>query len=128
MVDGLTRGYIEPIKDRVYIKDIETGANTLLKSGIIVPGDNMNNRGVRPRWATVYKVGPLVTGLSPGDRILISHARWTKSFWVLDNETDEPIELRAAEYPEGILLAMINDTDVEQPVDPVVNGFKEVKL
>jgi len=117
MVDTIPiDGKIRPIQDRLYVKDIEKGEN-ITKSGLIILDDNMSERGVRPRWATVYKTGPKVDGLNPGDRILIAHARWTKPFIALD-DNGEYVELRAAEYPDSILLVMEKGTWEEESATP----------
>jgi co-chaperonin GroES (HSP10) len=68
---------IEPIKSVVLVRDMEHG-DKLTRGGLIIPDDDMKERGIRPRMCTVYKVGREVDYLRPGDKILVSHGRWTR--------------------------------------------------
>lgn len=74
-------GDIRPLRDRVLVCDMEHG-DQKLSSGLIIPDDNGKERGIRPRWGTVYAVGSEVDFVQPGDRILISHGRWTRGVQV----------------------------------------------
>lgn len=49
----------------------------LSKGGIIVLDDNGSDRGIRPRWCKVYKVGSKIDYLQEGEWILVAHGRWT---------------------------------------------------
>jgi co-chaperonin GroES (HSP10) len=68
---------IEPLKSVVLVRDIEQG-DKITKSGLILLDDNGTNKGIRPRTCIVYKVGRDVEYLKPGDKILVSHGRWTR--------------------------------------------------
>lgn len=48
-----------------------------LASGLIIADDNGKDRGIRPRWAEVYKVGKNVDYVEPGQWVLLEHGRWT---------------------------------------------------
>lgn len=50
--------------------------------GIILPGDDAKNSGIRPRWAKVYAVGPDQTDVRVGQWILVDHGRWTRGIEV----------------------------------------------
>lgn len=76
------QGDIRPLRDRVLVCDMEHG-DQKLSSGLIIPDDNGTARGIKPRWGTVYAVGSEVTLVSPGDRVLISHGRWTRGVQVM---------------------------------------------
>lgn len=67
---------IRPIKDHVLVVNMEKGEK-ITKGGLIVLDDNGKDRGIRPRWAQVYKVGPEQTEIKPGQWILVEHGRWT---------------------------------------------------
>jgi co-chaperonin GroES (HSP10) len=69
-------GKIRPIKDHILVVNMEQGEKTT-KHGIIVLDDNGKDRGIRPRWCQVWKVGPEQEDLSPGQWILVEHGRWT---------------------------------------------------
>lgn len=47
-------------------------------AGIILPGDDAKNSGIRPRWGKVYAIGPEQTDVVPGQWILVDHGRWTR--------------------------------------------------
>jgi co-chaperonin GroES (HSP10) len=68
---------IHPLKNVVLVRDIEQG-DKVTRGGIIIIDDNGTNKGIRPRTCIVYKVGRDVDFVKPGDKILVSHARWTR--------------------------------------------------
>lgn len=68
---------IEPLKSVILVRDIEQG-DKLTNSGLILLDDNGTNKGIRPRTCIVYRVGKDIDYLKPGDKILVSHARWTR--------------------------------------------------
>lgn len=48
-------------------------------SGIVISSDNGKERGIYPRWAQVFAVGPEHNEeFTVGDWILIEHGRWTR--------------------------------------------------
>jgi len=48
-------------------------------SGIILMDDDKTDRGIHPRWAKVYAVGPENnTPIRPGYWILVEHGRWSR--------------------------------------------------
>ena len=40
----------------------------------------MVERGIKPRWCKVFKVGPDVEHIEKDDWILVDHGRWTRGF------------------------------------------------
>lgn len=95
---------IEPIKDVVLVKNLEFGLK-VLNSGIIVPDDDGKNRGIHPRWAQVFRVGPMVKELTPelkeNNWILISHGRWSRGFEI--KEAGQVLKVFRVD-PKDILL------------------------
>lgn len=77
-------GTITPLSDHILVCDMETG-DRVTQGGIIITDDNGKDRGIRPRWCRVYKVGTNVTDIQPGQWVYVEHGRWT---WAL-NFTDE---------------------------------------
>jgi co-chaperonin GroES (HSP10) len=70
---------LTPIHDKVIVTDLERGEKTT-KGGIIMLDDSTvaaGERGIRPRWARVYAVGPDQTDVAVGEWILLEHGRWT---------------------------------------------------
>lgn len=67
---------INPLADHILVHNMEQG-DKLTKGGILIPDDNGKDRGIRPRWAQVYKVGSNVDYVEPGQWVLMEHGRWT---------------------------------------------------
>ena len=76
--DGVIRGKLTPLRDNILASDLEFGIQ--VQNGIIIPDDNMTERGIKPRWCKVHAVGPDVEDLVPGDWILADHGRWSYGF------------------------------------------------
>lgn len=69
---------IKLLRNAVLASAIEAGMQK--KKGLIIPDDNVRERGIRPRWCKVFKVGPEVTDVKEGDWILVEHGRWSHGF------------------------------------------------
>jgi co-chaperonin GroES (HSP10) len=101
-----------PLKDNVFVTDLDSGPHKTA-AGLLIPDDNMTTRGVRPRWARVWCVGPEVTEVRSGDWVLIEHARWTTAFELeLPGKT---VRLWRVEWPKSVLLAADDDPREFQP-------------
>lgn len=99
-------GALRPIRDNVFVTDLDSGPK-ITTGGLIIPDDNMTERGVRDRWGRVYAVGPEVNDLKPGDWVLVTHGRWTPG---MDFEIGgEKVRLWRVEYPEAVLI--VSDED-----------------
>jgi len=86
-------GNIRAIQDRVIVSDMDFGEQKT-KSGIIITGDDGKVRGVRPRWAKVYRKGPRNNDdYQEGDWILIEHGRWTRGIKVYDESGEKIIRM-----------------------------------
>jgi co-chaperonin GroES (HSP10) len=69
---------IEPLNQDILAYDMYFGEQKT-SSGIILMDDDKTDRGIHPRWAKVYAVGPKnKTDLQPGHWILIEHGRWSR--------------------------------------------------
>lgn len=99
--DWKTEGEIRPLPDRVLVHQMEYG-DQKTKTGLIITNDDGKDRGVRPRWATVYAVGSKVDEVAVGDKVLISHGRWSRGVSVADSNGNVTV-VRMVE-PESILL------------------------
>jgi co-chaperonin GroES (HSP10) len=93
-------GKIVPIRDKVLVSDMNFDSQKTL-SGIIIPSDNGKVRGIHPRWAKVFAVGPEQQEVKVGEWILIEHGRWTRGIDIED-ETGERAIRRVD--PNDILL------------------------
>ena len=96
----------KPLQKKVFVTDLEHGLR-LTRGGLILPDDNMSERGVHPRWGKVFAVGPDVDNISPGEWIYIKHGRWTTG---IDLEIDGAlVRIWGVEYPDSVEI--ISDTD-----------------
>ena len=98
---------IEPIEDHVLIDIIES-TNERKVNGIIIPGEESTERGIRPRWARIYKVGPKQEDVKPGQWAYIKHGEWTRGVLVGENVyrriNPKEIFLVSDEKPTGLDL------------------------
>lgn len=95
------KGTVVPLRNVVLVTDLENGQR-VSAGGIVILDDNMKDVGIRSRWAKVYKVGPEVDDLLPGQWILVKHGRWT---YGVDVETPEGIvKVWRVEYPDSVEL------------------------
>jgi|TARA_B110000444_G_scaffold61192_1_gene57224 co-chaperonin GroES (HSP10) len=97
---SVVHGDIKPLRKRVIVKSIEKGHQTT-KGGIIVLDDDGKDRGIRPRWAQVYRVGEGIASVKEGDYVLIEHGRWGRGIQL--DTGKEKFDIRVAEE-ESILL------------------------
>ena len=66
----------------------------VLASGIVLTSDDGKDRGIHPRWAQVYAVGPdHKEDYNVGDWILLEHGRWSRGIDI-ETETGEKITIR----------------------------------
>jgi co-chaperonin GroES (HSP10) len=102
----LTAGQtVNPLPDVILVTNMEHGER-VLASGLIIPDDNGKNSGIKPRWATVWRVGSAVDDVKPGDKILVAHGRWTRGVKV--KESDGSFSVVRRVDPKDILL--VNDS------------------
>lgn len=92
---------IKALPDVVLVHNMEYGENRLA-TGIIVPDDNGVERGIRPRWGTVYSVGKNIEDIKAGDKILVAHGRWSRGIKIKEANGDTTVIRRVD--PNDILL------------------------
>ena len=102
------KGSVRPIRNRVIVTDMEFGEQ-VTQGGIIVSSDDGKDRGIRPRWAQVYRVGEDITSVKEGEYVLIEHGRWGRGVQL--DTGKEKFDIRVAEE-ESILL--VSDEKPEQ--------------
>ena len=93
---------LQPLGNTIIVTDMNFDSR-ITTSGIIIPGDDGKNSGIRPRWAKVYALGPEHNDeqIEIGKWILISHGRWTRGIDIEDAEGKKTI--RKVD-PKDILL------------------------
>lgn len=109
-------GNIKPLHDKVLVVDMNFGEQTT-NGGIVLLSDNGKDRGIHPRWARVYAVGPdhkEIYGV--GDWILVEHGRWSRGVEITD-ETGEKITIRLIDKDCVIMW------DSEQPKDALIGNL-----
>lgn len=105
--DPVTVKSIEAVGDRIIVRDMKFESR-LSNGGIILPSDDMQAQGVRPRWAQVYAVGPSQTDVQVGQWVCVAHGRWTRGVRIKVEDTGETIVIRRVD-PNDILL--VSDTE-----------------
>lgn len=96
-----------PIRDKVFVHNLDHG-NKLTRGGIIITDDNGKDRGIRDRWAQVWKVGPEVEDLTPGDWVLLKHGRWTPGIKITQADGTET-KVWGIDYPEAVIVLADED-------------------
>lgn len=79
----IQRNQLHPLNNSVIVSDMNFEVR-ISTGGIIIPGDNGTTRGIRPRWAHVYAVGPEQQDVAVGQWILVAHGRWTRGIDIED--------------------------------------------
>lgn len=118
------KGEVIPLDDDILAIEMETGSH-VLASGLIISDDNGKNRGIRPRWAKVYKVGKNVTDVKPDEWILIDHGRWTYRHIVEVEKNGELVEIHLQKIdPSGIMI--VTDENPENDKHAFVSKAMEM--
>lgn len=105
-VSGLTA-----LGDNVLVSDMNF-EQRVMSSGIIIPGDDGKNSGIRPRWGKVYAIGPKQKDVIVGQWILIAHGRWTRGIDII-NENGEKRTIRKIDNDDILIVSdqpVIDDT------------------
>ena len=53
----IIKGKLEPLRDKVFVTDIEFG-DEVTAAGLILKSDNGRGEGIKPRWGRVWAIGP----------------------------------------------------------------------
>ena len=108
-------GKIVPIRDKVLVSDMNFDSQKTF-SGIIIPSDNGKVRGIHPRWAKVFAVGPEQKEVKVGEWILVEHGRWTRGI-AYEVSDDEILELRMVDNAAILMSA-------DEPPEDAVFAFQ----
>ena len=92
-----------PIRDHVIVVDMDNEEEKTV-NGIIIPSETGRDRGIRPREALVYAVGPEQETIKPGDWIVVEHGRWTRGVKLGDGRVYRKVD------PDSVL--MVSDSKV----------------
>lgn len=107
---------INPLKDSVLVRDMNFEARTT-STGIILPGDDGKNSGIRPRWGKVYAIGPEQKDISVNQWILVAHGRWTRGVRVEDQSGDQ-FTIRKVDNNDILLVSddLVSDDTISDKV------------
>jgi len=94
---------IIPIGDNVLVTEMNFDGR-ITNLGIILPGDDGKDSGIRPRWAKVYAIGPEQREVKVGQWVLISHGRWTRGI-DLELPNGEKFTVRKIDLKEMLLIS-----------------------
>lgn len=94
---------IRPTHKNILVTDMEFGER-ITSTGIILIGDDREERGIRPRWARVLAVGHENQDVKVGEWICIAHGRWTRGIDLTDPVTGQQITVRMVD-PKDVLLS-----------------------
>jgi co-chaperonin GroES (HSP10) len=94
---------IRPIRNKILVSDLESGQQ-VLASGLIIPDDDVTDRGIRPRWARVIAVGPECKSVLPGQYVLIEHGRWTRGSRISNRAGEDVVVRWVVDGEDHILL------------------------
>lgn len=108
---------IIPLKDNVIVRDMNFDQR-FTSSGIILPGDDGKNSGIRPRWGKIYAVGPEQKDVQVGQWVCVAHGRWTRGVEIQD-ESGEKFTIRKIDIDE-ILAVSDNPITDDYMSDKVV--------
>lgn len=98
--DGQT---VRPLPDVILVTNMEHGERKTA-TGIIIPDDNGQSHGVRPRIGTVWSVGANVTDVIVGEKVMVAHGRWTRGVRV--RELDGTTTVVRMVDPKDILMVI----------------------
>lgn len=120
------KGKPSAIGNRVLVTDMHFGEQKT-STGIVLTNDDGQTRGIYPRWAKVYSMGPdNKDPYTVGDWILVEHGRWTRAFKLDDGKgpadfrmvETESILAYSEEKPEGISMGSEYADGEHATVDP----------
>jgi co-chaperonin GroES (HSP10) len=109
-------GKLVPLGNSVLATDMNFEMR-ITTGGIIIPGDDGKNSGIRPRWCKVYAVGPEQKDVSPGQWILVSHGRWTRG---LDIQTPDGQITTVRKIDTNEILAVSDEPVVDDTLSDKV--------
>ena len=87
-------GNLKALRNNIIVRNIDKGEQ-ITKGGIIIADDDGKDRGIKPRWAQVYRVGKNIDYVKEGQWILMEHGRWGPGLQF--NDGNEEFDIRLAD-------------------------------
>ena len=79
------------IKDKIIVADMDFDER-VTSSGIILIADDMEQRGIRPRWARVVAKGPEQDAVDVD--VYVAHGRWSRGIDIINTDDGSEMTLR----------------------------------
>jgi co-chaperonin GroES (HSP10) len=98
----ISMGNLRVLGDKVMVTNMDFDAR-VTASGIILPHDDMEQRGIRPRWCRIIAKGPKQEDVEVGEWIYVAHGRWTRGVDVYDIDTGTEMTIRFVDPKDMIL-------------------------
>lgn len=76
---GKVNAELEPVRNVIVCTDADFG-DQVTQAGIVIKSNLKESQGITSRWMRVYKVGPKVDFIAPGEWVLVEYGRWTEAF------------------------------------------------
>jgi hypothetical protein len=96
---------LRALKDHILVTEMEFGGRQL-SSGIMLLSDDGKSDGIRPRWASVFAIGPEQQDVQVGQWILVAHGRWTRA-----NDIEVNGEKKSLRRVDNNDILMVSDTE-----------------
>ena len=90
------------IKDKVIVADMEFDER-VTASGIILIADDMEQRGIRPRWCRVVAKGPEQEDVDVDEWVYVAHGRWSRGIDIINTDDGSEMTLRQVDPADMIL-------------------------
>jgi hypothetical protein len=103
----LIDGKLIPKPNEIIVSNMDRGLKVTL-AGIIVPNDEMTERGIHPRWAKVHRVGSNIDYLTAGQWVLIEHGYWSHIVEIVEDGIPYDLQVIIKKNMEHLL--MVSDT------------------
>lgn len=117
---GILETSLRPLKKSVFVSELDSGMKQT-RGGILIPDDDMKDRGIRERWACIHSLGPEIDDLVVGDWVLVEHGRWTNAI-AFERADGSAMKLWRIDYPDAVLLVSKEDPRTARATLTVYNG------
>lgn len=108
------RGKVKPLRDRVFVTDMEFGMERTT-TGIFIPGADGKTQGIMPRWGRVWAVGDGQKDITVGEWVLVEHGRWTRTIEI-ENEDGTISEVRMVDNDAILIRSNEKPSDVYRSI------------
>lgn len=104
---AIKKEQLQALGDQVIVSDMYFGEQ-YTNSGLIIIDDDKKDRGIHPRWAKVWALGPKNKDYEIGDWVFVSHGRWSRGIEIEDPDTHEITIIRKVDTKEILCKTKID--------------------